>query len=210
MKGKRLILMLFTLISLVATGAIFAFSGKQKNVAYANAANEEIQGFSAELEGGAIFSAERVYFAVDEDGQTNSEIRQKPLSYNGYDFNAIETNKGTEYFMDYKLYQPEDSQDYSHKDVIKNGQFVMVDDKAKVVALLKDGSSQTIKQGIMITFGGYYYYDNDNSVIKTNKSIVWIDENLNNKVDSGEEKYEWKDFNYDKIVDNGELIDNDG
>lgn len=210
MKGKRLILMLFTLISLVATGAIFAFSGKQKNVAYANAANEEIQGFSAELEGGAIFSAERVYFAVDEDGQTNSEIRQKPLSYNGYDFNAIETNKGTEYFMDYKLYQPEDPQDYSHKDVIKNGQFVMVDDKAKDVALLKDGSSQTIKQGIMITFGGYYYYDNDNSVIKTNKSIVWIDENLNNKVDSGEEKYEWKDFNYDKIVDNGELIDNDG
>ena len=154
MKGKnKLIAMLFAIIALVATGAVFAFGNKAQNIAYAKAAT--IEGFSAELEGGVIFSAERVYFAEDDESTTDSEDRDKQLEYNGYTFNSIYTNKGKEYFADYKLYRS--TSDYSHKDVIDSGDFVLVDDNARYMANNVNSSDTTsIKQGIMITFGGYY------------------------------------------------------
>ena len=105
MKGKnKFIIMLFALITLVATSVSFAFSEKIKRIEYSDAA--VIDGFTGELDGGVIFSAERVYMAED---------RTKNVSYNGVDSKGIYTKSGLEYFMDYGLYN---STDYSNKDII--------------------------------------------------------------------------------------------
>ena len=155
MRGKnKLIAIIFALIALVTTSVVFAFGDKVKTIPYAKAV--AIDGFSSEFQGGVIFSAERVYFAED-DVTTDGEDRDKSLSYNGYQFNSIYTNKGKEYFADYKLYRPTDDTDYSHKDVINDGDFVMVDDDARYTADVEDGGVVSIKQGIMVTLGGYYH-----------------------------------------------------
>lgn len=145
MKGKnKLIAIIFAVIALVATGVVFAFKGKDfETIPYAQA--DVIDGYTTRLEGNAIFSAERVYFAED---------RTTELTYNneGYSFNKIYTNSGVEYFADYGLYRPVDGANYGHKDIIYDGDFVMVDDDA----MYETDNKTIIKQGIMITFGGYY------------------------------------------------------
>jgi hypothetical protein len=82
MKGKKkLLFMLFAIVTLVATGVVFALNGKVENIKYAQAL--EVAGYSAELEDGVIFSAERVYFAQDT---------QQPLTYKNEEFNKIYNN----------------------------------------------------------------------------------------------------------------------
>ena len=144
MKGKnKLVLTLFAVFALVLTSVAFALSGTLESIRYANASASEA--FTTELEGGVIFSAERVYFAED---------RSQALTYTGgYNFNSVQTNKGTEYFGDYALRDQLTDGDYSHKDIIADGDFVMVDDNA----IYTTNEDVSIKQGIMITLGGYYY-----------------------------------------------------
>ena len=188
MKGKnKLILMLFAIIALVATGVSFAVGVKPDDIRYASAA--EINGFSAEVDGGVIFSAERVYFAED---------RTVNLAYNGLAFNSIQTNTGMQYFMDYGLYRPVDSSDYSHKDIIYNGEYLLLDDDATYTA---DDATTAIKQGVMITMGGYYNFDNS---YVTNASKAWIDVDNDGEADSTE-VYEWRD-NGNQTIEAGELV----
>jgi len=157
MKGKnKLILVLFAMMTVVATGMMLAFGAKPQTVKYANAAS--LNGFTAELDGGVIFSAERVYLS------TGDRAQELKYTENDYTFNAIQTNNGTEYFGDYKLYQPTEANDYSHKDIIKSGDFVLVDDKAIYTAETPTGEAE-IKQGIMVTLGGYYFDENRNILL---------------------------------------------
>ena len=149
MKGKnKLIAVLLTMVAFVTTGIAFALGGAVETIRYARA--DEAVGFTAELEGGVIFSAEKVYFAVDENGVSD---RTNPLAYKGYNFNSIKgSGNTTEYFADYGL--TNNPGDYSNKSIIKNEEFVMVDDRAIYTA---DDNATHLKQGIMITLGGYYY-----------------------------------------------------
>ena len=81
MKGKnKLIVAIFAIMALVATGVSFAFKSKLTTIPYASA--EEHAGYSAILDESVVFSAERVYIAED---RTNS------LTYGGYNFNSLKT-----------------------------------------------------------------------------------------------------------------------
>lgn len=180
MKGKnKLILVLFAVMALVATSVGFALKQTVDTIRYANA--ESIPGFTAKLEGDVIFSAERVYFAVDGDNNADNDyqVRQKALTYNGYDFNPIVTNNGVEYFGDYGL---TNGYDYSHKKIINNGDFAMVNDNAIYSATYGD-STVSIKEGIMITLGGYYY---DGDEVKTNYPEIGIDKDNDGIIDKTE------------------------
>lgn len=164
MKGKnKILLVLFALCALVATGVGFALHSTG-SVKYAEAS--EVSGFTAELEGGVIFSAERVYFtqADTTSDYTPSYINvaTEEVGYGGYTFNQIETKDGSRYFGDFGLTVNE--YDYSHKSIIRQGDFVMVDDNAKLMS-----GTQAIRQGIMITFGGYYWDEDANEYV-TNKT----------------------------------------
>ncbi len=156
MKGKnKIILMLFAVMSLIATGVVFAFSGVTESINYASAMTSEA--FTTELEGGVVFSAERVYFAED---------RKQELTYRNITSHQIYTNTGAEYFYDYGLRDAYNENDYTHKHIISSGDFVMVDDKAVYSAVPTDANKTDpveIKQGIMLTFGGYYKNGNDYS-----------------------------------------------
>ena len=178
MKGKnKLILILFAVMALVATSVGFALKSTVEAIRYANA--EAIPGFTAKLDGDVIFSAERVYFAVDGDKDAGNDylVRQNQVTYKGYDFNPIVTNNGVEYFGDYSLTNG-NGYDYSHKKVVNNGDFVMANDKA---TYSDDSNSVSIKEGIMITLGGYYFaHDN---IVGTN-SQVWGDTNNDEQNDA--------------------------
>ena len=199
MKGKnKLILILLALFTLTISSVVFAFAGNDEKIKYVNA--NAIEGYTAQLDGGIIFSAERVYFAdeyvavneedfegvsvfYESDGNGGHRLISKPTVWreglytnlrhqaqkyqNRYNFNAINTNKGTEYFADYALTT---SADYSHKKIIKDGDFVLVNDESTY----QTDNSATVKQGIMITLGGYYYANAEN--IGTNAQ-KWDDEN---------------------------------
>lgn len=174
MKGKnKFVLVIFALVAFVATGIAFALSGVAESIKYANA--ESIEGYTAELDGGVIFSAERVYFAESEDK------RNQAIEYNGYNFNKIETNKGSVYFGDIGL--TDNDHDYSHKDIIYQGDFVMVNNKSELSASV-NGDPIKVKQGIMLTLGGYY---KTTSGINTNETTG--DSNNNGKPDEGEDDY---------------------
>ena len=152
MKGKKLIIALFMFVALAVSGALFAFKDDVKQIRYAKASTTGQ--FSAELEGGVIFSAEKVYFATS-DSETE-------LAYNSEKFVPIKTTgNATKYFANYALNNG-NGYDYSHKSIISNKDYVMVDDKIaysanKVVGETIDASSSVqIKQGVMVTLGGYY------------------------------------------------------
>jgi len=154
MKGKnKILLVLFALCALVATSVGFALHTTGE-IQYANAA--EIPGFTAEVDGGIIFSAERVYFSQEDKSGTYNPTYQnvatESVTYGNHPFTRIETKQGTRYFSDFGL-TGYNGHDYSHKHVIHQGDFVMVDDTAKLMA---DDSVTAIRQGIMITFGGYF------------------------------------------------------
>ena len=179
MKGKnKLVLVLFAVMALVATSVGFALKGMANEVRFANAAS--IPGFTAKLDGDVIFSTERVYFAVDGDGDSSNDYltRQNPVEYKGYNFNSIMTNNGIEYFGDYAL---TNTYDYSNKKVVNNGDFVMANDKATYS--MNSGEDEVIvKEGIMITLGGYYY-NNHKTAVGTNaqkwdgSGFIGLDEN---------------------------------
>ncbi|MBQ8522707.1 MAG: hypothetical protein IJ458_03495 [Clostridia bacterium] len=169
MKGKnKLILMFLSIIALVATSVGFALFNEADNIRYAKATS--VEAFTAELEGGVIFSAERVYIAENEvDTQT-------ALKYQGYDFKSIQTNKGTHYFGDYAL-RNQIGDDNSHKHIIADGQFVMVDDNARYSATTTSNETVNVKQGIMVTLGGYYNDGDGNYVtngVNTGANISYI------------------------------------
>ena len=153
MKGKNLIIAMFAFVALVVSGAFFALGDTIKNIRYAKATT--IEAFTTELEGGVIFSAEKVYFDTSKSG---TEGDGDAVEYNGYNFKSIETNKGTKYFADFALRGENYDGDISHKSIVRDGDFVMVDDKAEYSAsIVGAGGNVNVKQGLMITLGGYYY-----------------------------------------------------
>ncbi|MBQ3502781.1 MAG: hypothetical protein IJA72_03865, partial [Clostridia bacterium] len=162
MKGKnKLIFALFTIVALVATSVCFMFRDKVATIPYASA--EEHEGFSAVLDDGVIFSAERIHIAED---------RTKELSCsNGYKFNGIKTsNRGgasdvVEYFGDYGLYNSDNT--YQSKDVIRDGDFVLVDNKSVLPTL----EGYSVKQGIIVTFGSYVYAKDGSIVTNAYKEV---------------------------------------
>ncbi len=153
MKGKnKFIIAIFAMLAMVAAGVGFAFKSKLTTIPYANA--EEHAGYSAILDESVVFSAERVYIADD---------RTSELNYGSYGFASLKTSNsgGVEYFGNYGLQSS--GTNYQNKDVIRDGDFVLVDDERRLQA--SDGSNEVlIKQGIMVTFGGYYF-DDDGSIV---------------------------------------------
>ena len=169
MKGKnKLVFVMFAMMALVATGVCFAFMPKRDKINYVTAT--AMDDYTAELDGGIIFSAEKVYFA--SDFKSNGGVS---LKYNGDDFKRVETgykngdeDAGTRYFAD--AGEIEGSGSNSTKVVIRDGGFVMVDNTEGGKANAKDGANEdvAIEQGIMITLGGYYR--NASKAIVTNET----------------------------------------
>ncbi|MFQ6723989.1 MAG: hypothetical protein ACLRFE_01460, partial [Clostridia bacterium] len=178
MKGKKLIIALCMLVALVVTGVCFVLREPNQTIDYANA--EAIPGYTAKLNGGEdnediIFSAERVYFAVDGAPNDTDDytIRRDKLKYGSTEFKSIYTNNsnanGTmEYFIDYAL-NDGNGIDYAHKDIIYDGEFVMLNDKTtlKAQTVTNSPSDVDIKQGVMITLGGYYFANKDTILTNT-------------------------------------------
>lgn len=202
MKGKKkLLTMLLATIALVVTGVVFGVGDTIRNIAYAQAS--EIPGYSMEFEGGKdgknlIFSVEKVYFAKDNAN------RSKNLKYSGdYKFKPIATSEGVKYFGDFGLYTDINGS-YSNKAVVKDGKFTKLDDTININAKDADGADVAIKQGVMVTFGGYYHTsESDSSNVKTNV-IEWTDANKDNIVDMAE-LTGWIDIDGDDQIDEGEL-----
>ncbi len=209
MKGKsKLITMLFAVVTMVAS-VFFVWGGGVKQIAYARAA--EIEGFSAQYDPDVIFSVERVYMASGND-------RSRPLSYNGYNFNAIDTANGVKYFGDYGLTSVGG---YANKDVVRDGGFVKLNESviyqasAMRESLGSSGYAQVkVSQGIMITFGGYFAKTiNETTTINTNATIAWEDKDNDGEVDNDElsngmltaDLPGWTDSNNNDKVEVGEL-----
>ena len=189
MKGKnKLILILLAVIALVATGVGFAINKDVDTIGYANA--EAIDGFTAKLDGNIIFSTEVVYMQAEYDDfnkkwNSNTDNRKNPIEVTGgYNFKPIVTNNGIEYFGDYGLREG-NGLDNSHKKVVGNGEFVMLNDQVAY----KSTSGKDLKQGVMITLGGYFYKGED---VLTNASGVWNDKDNDGVIDVGE-VYAWND-----------------
>ena len=165
MKGKKFLIvtLMFILMAVISLGGVMGFGADLNSIKFAKA--EAIDGFSEQYEGNIIFSVEKVYFA-------NEENRNKNLTYNGYEFNSIQNSQNeTWYFGDNALIS---SNDYSSKYIVRNGQYVIVDDmQSKVASYQNEASAQesvNIKEGIMITLGGYYYSQNGEIVTTTENS----------------------------------------
>lgn len=148
MKGKnKSFLILFSLLLVIAFGVTCFTKVEQNSIAFANA--EEIEGYTDLLEGDVIFSAENVYIA-------DSTNRKTPVSYgtdpNTYTFPSIKNNENEDiYFGNYGL-----KAGNAYKKVIKNGQYVMLDDKEQPKSVTGE-SDITVSQAVMITMGGYYF-----------------------------------------------------
>lgn len=146
MKGKKILFysLMLSLLSVVAFCCVFNFDIKKDTIQYAKA--EAIEGYSEKYEGDIIFSVEKVYFAND---------KSKQLNYNGYTFTSILDESNTaSYFGSYKLLDG-----LNNKYVVKQGDYVIVDDMTKKSATLaSDDTIQVeIEEGIMITLGGYFF-----------------------------------------------------
>lgn len=153
MKGKKLIITILAVFALVVTSVAFAFNSNVEKIRYANATTIDM--FTAELEGGIIFSAEQVYIA-------DSVNRGTAFTYHGEGSHSIATNTGNKHFMDY-------GGNEASKHFIRDGEFVKVDDRAQLTANVS-GGTVTLKQGIMVTLGSYYFAkdENDNNINNAN------------------------------------------
>lgn len=161
MKGRsKLVFVMFAILALVATGVCFAFAKKSDKVNHVAA--KEIAGYTADYDG-VIFSVERVYFATGSDAS-------KPLNVGAYKFQQIEASAGTRYFGDIALASNDGN--FNHKDVVYDGDFVMVDDTVGVTATTTTATGDQdvkVKQGIMVTLGGYYKTDSSITTNATTK-----------------------------------------
>lgn len=153
MKGKnKSFIILFSLLLVVALGITYFIKRVSESVMFANAV--EIEGYSEHLEGDVIFSVENVYVA-------DSSNRKESLKFEGYDFNGIQDkDDATVYFGNYGL-----KEGVANKKVVKNHQYVMVDDKSVKTAKNGDADVQ-VKQAVMITMGGYYF-DKSGDIVTT-------------------------------------------
>lgn len=161
MKGKKILLLtaMFSMLAVVAGVFGLGFKINAKTAPMAEA--KEIAGFSQAYDKttddakDVIFSVEKVYFAE----QVN---RGAKLTYNGYDFKSMQNhNNDTWYYGDY--YLRDENVAYDNKYIVKNNDFVMVDDTKTLNAETTDAAASTvsIKEGVLLTLGGYYYSDTD-------------------------------------------------
>lgn len=151
------------LVAILCVGIVSGFLFAQKPVKFGQV---EAKDYASELcsqlydDNGenVVFSAEHVYFAEDR----KSELKYAP---DGDTFTNILGSAGeANYFANYG-----GGKNNANKKIIKNGQYVKLDD---TIGAIKQGYNNTgdpitIKQGIMLTLGGYVY-DEDNKLLKSN------------------------------------------
>lgn len=151
------------LVAILCVGIVSGFLFTQKPTKFTQV---EAKDYSSELcsqlyddneDENVVFSAEHVYFADD---------RTKELKYTsgGDAFTGVYDNKGVaNYFANYG-----GGTNNVNKKIIKDGQYVKLNDTVEALKQGYDGANPvTIKQGIMLTLGGYVY-DKDRNTLKTN------------------------------------------
>lgn len=167
MKGKKLLLIAITFAMLVGVASVFGVGFKIERAITPMANAKDIAGFSQAYDkttstsNDVIFSVEKVYFA------SNTEDRGKALknASTNYDFKSMQNYNNTSwYYGDYELRDEIVSGSYDNKYVVKNNDFVIVDDKKTISAEHLDSSTTppstenvNVKEGLLITLGGYYY-----------------------------------------------------
>lgn len=154
MKGKNKSFIVLSLLLIVAFGIVCFVKKSPNNVAFANAV--EIEGYSEHLEGDVIFSVENVYVANDVNN------RNKSLKFGDYSFDGIQDkDDNTIFFGNNGL-----DSGVANKKVIKNHQYVMIDDKNVKTVQDESGAEVQTRQAVMITMGGYYF-DKNGEVVTT-------------------------------------------
>lgn len=131
----------------------FAFNGGDKKVFAEDNSIYNRSYASQEYDDGVIFSAEQVYFA---EGRTtplyyDSDAEKPVTNILGYDDKA-------NYFANYKGGSSTgvgSQNDTRSKKIIYPGDFVLIDDLVPMTAYKADTTAVSLKQGIMMTLGGY-------------------------------------------------------
>lgn len=162
---KKFVLIVAVLIVGVVT--CFAFNGESKKVFAEDNSIYNRSYASQEYDDGVIFSVEQVYF--DQAGDTSrtdgvyyDESKSKSLT------NILGYNDSPNYFANYKGVPTGDeltsANDVRSKKIVYAGDFVMVDDLTPMTAYKEDSSVVSLKQGIMMTLGGYVAEKSDSTV----------------------------------------------
>ncbi len=164
MKGKKLILCAITFAMLMGVAGVFGLGFKIEASNTPMASAKDIAGFSQAYDKTTneakdiIFSVEKVYFA------SNTEDRDEKLKYtDGGEFRSMQGYDNTSlYYGDYALRNEIVAGSYDNKYIVKNNDFVIVDDKNTLTLKNESDKSVYIKEGLLITLGGYYYDDDGN------------------------------------------------
>lgn len=154
MRGNKSFKKFFLIVAMLtlSIATCFAFNGGSKKVSAEDNSIYNRSYASQEYDDCVIFSAEQVFFASDRTTQLFYDNLAKKSVSNilGYD--------GDNYFANYKGGSSTgvaSQNDTRSKKIIYPGDFVLVDDIVPMTAYNSDKTAVSLKQGIMLTLGGY-------------------------------------------------------
>lgn len=163
MRGNKFKGKILLFVAILCLGVVASFSIISKPIKSVEAEEPDYSKTycSQQYDDNVIFSAEHVYYA---DNKTTASYYINNTD-NKYKFTQMkDTDNNDVYFGNYNLAQGDSS-----KKLIKRGADVMLDDtvSGSKTGYDSDGAPVALKQGIMVTLGGYIY-DDTNKVVKTN------------------------------------------
>ena len=177
MRGNKFLLKIGAIIAVLVLGVAtsFLFSKNMKEVQAEDTSLFNRSYASQEYDDGVIFSAEQIYF--DKNAKSNSlfydqNIKTPLTNILGYGGNNYFANLNSNFA------QPNfvSENDIGGKKIIYPGDFALIDDITPMNVYNENGQSVSLKQGVMMTLGGYIYED---GTMYTNSHANGVDGNNN-------------------------------